>query len=156
VDRKSLSEWLGVGGVIASLVFVGLQVRQSAEAMRAATVLQLKDNWVQFNMAQIDNPEVTRAFEVVDSLGWENADARSRHVVTALTRGLLHMWANTYYHYRNGTLDADQWPPVLRDIEFESSNSSLWEVWTEWGHAFDDPFRVLMDSVKAANSGGSG
>ena len=40
------------------MVFVGLQVRQSAEATKAATVLQLKDGWAQLNMTQMENPEI--------------------------------------------------------------------------------------------------
>ncbi len=36
-------------GVIASLIFVGVQVQQGATATRSATVLQLKDSWVQLN-----------------------------------------------------------------------------------------------------------
>jgi len=27
----------------------------------------------------------------------------------------------------------------------------FWQFWDEWGYIYDDPFRSLMDSLKAAN-----
>ena len=49
MSGKAVRETLGFLGVMASLVFVGLEIRQGASATRAATVLQLKDAWVQTN-----------------------------------------------------------------------------------------------------------
>jgi len=51
---------------VASLVFVGLEIRQGAAATRAATVLQLKENWVQLNLMQAANPGLIEANDLVD------------------------------------------------------------------------------------------
>ena len=63
----------------------------------------------------------------------------------------MHNWSNAYYHYRIGTLDAEQWLTFLNDIEHESANEHLWAVWDDWAYVFDMPFRSLMDSLKTAN-----
>jgi len=151
VERKTVVELLGALGVIGSLIFVGVQVQQSAEATRAATVLQLKENWVQLNLTYLEAPEIAGAFDSVLHAGYENVDHRSRFLVTASYRAIMHNWSNAYYQYRIGTLDDEQWLPLLRDIEAESPNHYIWAIWEDWGHIFDEPFQLLMDSLKTAN-----
>ena len=63
----------------------------------------------------------------------------------------MHNWSNAYFQYRIGTLDDEQWRPILRDMEVESPNAYIWDIWDAWNYIYDDPFRTLMDSLKAAN-----
>jgi hypothetical protein len=51
LDKRATIELAGTIGVIASLIFVGVQIQQVAAATRSATVLQLRDSWVQLNLA---------------------------------------------------------------------------------------------------------
>ena len=51
-----------------------------------------------------------------------------------------------------------QWQAVIRDMAFESvyapvegSSPPVWDVWDRNYYGFDDSFRSLMDSLKAAN-----
>ncbi len=143
-------EILGVAGVIASLVFVGVQVQQSAAATRSATVLQLKDSWVQVNLASATSPELARAFETLRTDGWE-ADPISNFLVSGYFRSLFHNWSNAYYQYLNGTLEESQWTPHLREVQVSVTDSVFWRVWGAWEHVYDDPFRVLVDSLRAAH-----
>ena len=117
MDRKTVIEVVGVLGVMGSLLFVGAEVRQSAEATRAATVLQLKQNWIQLNLTYLEVPELAVAFPKMDSVGYANVDVRSRFLVTSSYRVILQNWSNAYYQKRIGTLDDEQWQPFLRDIE---------------------------------------
>ena len=151
LDRTTIVEGIGALGVIASLLFVGVQVRQSAEATRAATVLQLKENWVQLNLTYLQSPETADAFAAVERVGYADADSRSQYLVAAAYRAIMHNWSNAYFQYRIGTLDDEQWGPLLRDIAVESPNAYIWLIWDEWQHIFDDPFQRLMDSLKTAN-----
>ena len=162
MDKKTGIEVVGAIGVIASLIFVGVQVRQSAEATRAATVLQLKENWSQFNLTMLENPEIVDALDNVLDDGFENAERRSQLIVEAWWRTMLHNWSNAYYQYRIGTLDPEQWQALLRDIECEARYSRdggprppLWDVWDINSYMFDDSFRTLIDSVRVASSDGS-
>ncbi len=151
MDRKTVIEVVGVLGVMGSLLFVGAEVRQSAEATRAATVLQLKQNWIQLNLTYLEVPELAVAFPKMDSVGYANVDVRSRFLVTSSYRVILQNWSNAYYQKRIGTLDDEQWLPFLRDIEYESRRAKLWDIWDGQKYGFDDPFRSLMDSLKAVN-----
>ena len=142
-------EAVGAAGVIASLLFVGVQVKQSAEAVRAATVLDLKENWAQLNLTYLEVPEMTDAYLLVAEVGYANADPRSQFLFASAYRAIMHNWSNAYYQYRLGTLDDEQWRPVLRDMVSDSRTANVQAVWDDWAHIFDDPFRSLMDSLRA-------
>ena len=77
-------------------------------------------------------------------------------MMVATQRAIMHNWSNAYFQYRIGTLDHEQWLPLLRDMEAESARPFVWDIWDGWGYSFDDPFRSLMDSLKAANFDPSG
>jgi len=151
LDRRTLVEAVGAASVVASLLFVGLQVKQSADATRAATVLDLKENWAQLNLTYLEVPEMMDAYASVDEVGYANADPRSRFLYASAYRAIMHNWSNAYYQYRLETLDDEQWTPLLRDMANDSRNANVLAVWDQWDHIFDDPFRNLMDSLRTAN-----
>jgi hypothetical protein len=144
LDKKTIVETLGTAGVIASLIFVGVQVQQGAAATRSATVLQLKDAWVQLNLAQATSPELSEAWRTVHEDGWDT-DYHARSLVTGFYRTLLHNWSNAYYQHRNGTLEEDQWLPHLREVQGVVGDPIFGRVWSGWNHVYDDPFRELVD-----------
>ena len=47
---RRVAELVGVFSVVASLVFVGLEIRQGAEATRTATVQEVVDGWKEINI----------------------------------------------------------------------------------------------------------
>jgi hypothetical protein len=82
VDKKIFVDVLGHVAVVGSLIFVGVQVHQAAATSRSATVLQLKDNWVQLNLAGATSPDLVEAYDTVIARGW-GSDARARGLVDA-------------------------------------------------------------------------
>ena len=82
LDKKATIELVGTVGVIASLIFVGVQIQQGAAATRSATVLQLKDSWVQLNLAGATSLDLAQAFTTgqTEGLGSDpNAEIRAEH-----------------------------------------------------------------------------
>ena len=136
-------------GVIASLVFVGLQVRQEVVATRSATVLQLKDSWVQLNLASATSVDLADAFQAVETQGWKDANYRAKSLVTGFYRTLFHNWSNAFFQYRNGTLDESQWTPHWREVVVSSNDPIARQIWSDWGHIYDDTFRELMEELIA-------
>jgi hypothetical protein len=136
-------------GVIASLVFVGVQVQQGATATRSATVLQLKDAWVQLNLASATSVDLATAFQAINEKGWNGASFGEKELVTAFYRTLFHNWSNAYYQYQNETLDENQWGAYIREARWNVENPNVRLIWTEWNHVYDDSFRTLMDNLIA-------
>ena len=46
LKRSKIIEIFGILGVVGSLVFVGLEIRQAAIATRSATVQEIKNGWL--------------------------------------------------------------------------------------------------------------
>jgi hypothetical protein len=69
--EKKWIEITGLVSIVASLIFVGIQIKQTNEATRSATILQLKDSWVQLNLASATSIELSEAFHDVSVNGWD-------------------------------------------------------------------------------------
>jgi hypothetical protein len=54
--NQRIAEFVGLVGVIGSLVFVGLEVRQSTLATKAATDASLADSFRELNLAITSSP----------------------------------------------------------------------------------------------------
>lgn len=145
---KDIAELVGIAAIVASLVFVGVQIRQEAAATRSAAVLQLKDAWIQLNLVQATSVELSEAFETARERGWD-AHQRSRDLIEGFYRTLFHNWSNAYYQYRIGTLEHEQWISHLREIEIAVRNDLIRIVWADWEYVFDDEFRRLMSETMA-------
>jgi hypothetical protein len=143
-------------GVIASLIFVGVQVQQGATATRSATVLQIKDAWVQLNLAAATSVELADATQAIAEQGWNDATNRDRTLVTAFYRTLFHNWSNAYYQYQNDTLDENQWGAFVREARVSLENPNIRRVWADWNHIYDDSYRELMDGLIAEVDAGPG
>ncbi|MGD8320917.1 MAG: hypothetical protein PVJ02_10690 [Gemmatimonadota bacterium] len=104
---RAVSESVGVVAVVASLVFVGIQVRQSAEATRAATRQNLSDAWREWNLAMSDPvlwEPAARLSELDDPAQGSYEDTSA---VVSLMRSLFTTWSNAFFQHDQGYLDEE-------------------------------------------------
>jgi len=148
---RTLSEAVGLLAVVGSLVFVGLEVRQGAEATRAATAQSLNDGWLEWNLT-MSNPEnwrpVSRLFELEDLSEATYEDAAA---VSSLMRSLFQHWSNLHWQYLKDQLDQRLWDGVLRNIE-GNMRDLRWRrlmtwAWESQGHIYHDEFQRLFGAI---------
>lgn len=108
-------------------------------------MLQLKDSWVQLNLAAATTPELAVAFQDVNFNGWDEANFQSRELVAGFQRTRIHTWSNAYFQYQNGTLDEAQWIPIQREIVAAASDDSIRRVWADWNYIYENEFRALVN-----------
>jgi hypothetical protein len=60
MSGKAVRETLAALGVIASLVFVGMEIRQNTSVARAETRQALTDLYTQFHLAMATNPTLNQ------------------------------------------------------------------------------------------------
>jgi len=123
--RKDLIELLGVIGVMASLIFVGIQIRQNSEATRAAAVQQLCQSWVDWNIATATREIQGTLLKVQEFEDPSKAPLVERNIVESYLRSMFSNWSGSHYQYLMGVLDQPLWDGVLRDIHgsFDPSHS---------------------------------
>ncbi len=99
---RAIAEFVTAIGVILSLVFAALAIRQNTSSVRAQTRQQLSDAAAQFNLAlaTTDLGPLWRRFAIGDSLTDDEMSRVSPAIVTAVRN-----MENVYLQTREGVID---------------------------------------------------
>jgi hypothetical protein len=104
----AIAELLGAIGVIASLIYLATQIRQSREQMRAATYQQLQQQIRESFNWQSHSPEIEQATRL-GMADFKQLSEEDAHRFYVWAGGLVMACENAYYQYRIGMLDEDRW-----------------------------------------------
>jgi hypothetical protein len=138
--QTKIVEWLTAAGVIASLLFVGVQIRQNTAALQAASYQALADQAMDLNLTVATNPDLASAYAVFRGEPG-GPDQQVRSLVMAYVRAV----ENAYYLTKLGTFDARQLRRMTSNSLYAAPNFVLF--WERNGRRFDPDFRAFMDSV---------
>lgn len=156
------AEVIGLLAIIASLIFVGVEIRQSSVATRAATDAAVADGYREMNLVMASSPELARAFA-------ENGDdpagapAQDQILMLSLWRALFHIWSNSHRQHLNGTLDPAIHQGVVQEIatyaggtEGERPTSGILQrrrlmrwAWETERFIFNPDFQIFVDNILA-------
>ena len=152
-----VGEVVGVLGIIGSLVFVGLEVRQSAAATRSATAAEFSAGFRELNLVLATNPDLAA---LVAKYGGDPTQASDAEKVqlAGLFRGLFQTWSSVHRQYTNGTLDlvlyqtvVDQMiaysGPATDDSTIARRQSLMRWAWEQDGFLYPADFRALLDRI---------
>ncbi len=147
---------LGGIGVIASIIYVGIQIRNNARALRAATYQQLTAAFTANLDVLFQNAEacslVLRGADDFNSLD-RLEKARYRFQLMAMLR----RYANAWFQYKIGTLRDEDWQQICSHLEALFSvpgNAVAWQLIKNRSPAdfrkFIDDMIVRMAPIAAA------
>lgn len=123
---RVIIEAVGVLGVICSLTFVGLEIRQNTIATKAANDLAVSDAFREVNLAMATSPELVHAL-VEAAQNPEAMSLEDETLAKAWWRALFHTWSNTYRQHMNDTLDPALWASVTQEISAYSGKAPAGE-----------------------------
>ncbi len=159
-----MGEVIGLVGVIGSLLFVGLEVRQSSVATKAATDAAVADGYRELNLALAVSPELARVLAAnADDPG--AAPAADQTQMLGLWRALFHIWSNSHRQHLNGTLDPAIYRAAVQEIstyagelssggpinQLDSRKRNMRWAWESERFIFNPDFQVFVDSILAVN-----
>jgi len=148
MDQQKLSDWLqiiGMFGVIASLLFVGLQMKQSHEIALSATYQARAQIAVDQNLASSGNPQFTSATAKLYS---GEIDTITREELVALEYSFaatVVSWENQHYQFESGFLPEEHWKKSFEDMRCMFSNSIYRDLLAGWG--FRPSFQKILDEA---------
>jgi len=148
---KDLIEAIGFAAIIASLVFVGIETRNSAEqaaltaqALELSSYQQLMDNIARMNEATIENPDVAalmyKAFRTSDELTEVEKFAFERAMYLRFRHGDM-----AYFQYERGAIDAERLRSVIRAVNL--GNARVRDQWQRVQGNFVDGYRHYINSM---------
>ena|SRR5271165_2495197 len=134
-------------GVIASLIFVGIQIRDSTKAVRAATAQAVHENYAIWYLALADNASAlatcTKGFRDLESL----APAEKAQFVCTFMAFLSHS-QNAFHQWRQGHLAKDLWAcweALMMNLVNTPGSAAFWgERSYVFGEDFQDEVKAIM------------
>ncbi|WP_412061306.1 hypothetical protein [Rubrivirga sp. IMCC45206] len=153
-------EVVGLVGVVGSLLFVGLQIRQSSVATRAATNAAVADAFRDLSLLQASSPALARAF-AAHAADPAAAPAEAQVQMLGFWRALFHIWADVHRQHQNGTVDPAIYDAVVREIasygaprsatgapdELELRRRQTQWAWASERFLFSADFQALVDAL---------
>ena len=146
----AIAELIGAIGVVASLAYLGVQIRQSTaqsrlntNAIEATAFQQLLDHNSKFNMTAVGDPSILRVMESSDEASVEPVD-ETRFIIwaTALHRNYYNAWCL----FEKGLISEDQWrifeATIIRN---HRSFASFRRVWQLRRSEFPESFNAAME-----------
>lgn len=145
---QAATQILGAVGVIASLIYVAIQIRNNARATRASTYQAVSGSLVTMWETLAANPDMlsmilqaSEDFGALDRLG----KARARMAIMAYMR----RYENAWFQRRVGTMREPEWQAVVGDMEVVLSMPGTREIWRLIRSRSGAEFRAYVDGMAA-------
>ena len=160
-DLGNIGEFVGAIGVVASLVYLALQIRQNTEhlsqntrSVRAASFHATSSLLAQFFSTVNGDPELSRIFrlglEDPDSL---DPDARERFKTTLAQ--MFSYFQDVFHQHKEGLLEAELWESRHANIVMYLGEPGVRKFWQQRRRMFTKSFRALVDAELATVASGA-
>lgn len=132
----AIGDLVGAAGVVASLIFVGVQIRQSARATKASAYQELVSQIIAANLVHIENPDLIR---IIDrAIAGEKLSAVEHVQYLALIMSALRLAQSAYYQSRLGLLDEANLDSIVYHLLRHLLTDTGRTVWADYS-AHNEP-----------------
>ena len=108
MELGAVGELVGGVAVIASLIFVGIQIRSNTRTLRATSTYEAVHAWVEINDQLASNPELgTAVYRWLYGSG--DLDDRATMLVNYWRRGFLQRTEAQYVLFKAGLMERELW-----------------------------------------------
>ena len=132
--------------IIASLIFVGFQLKKATSAIRATSSQAHSALYTDLVRSIIDNTEFARAW----SIGMSDPKALKEEEwvqFVAYASALFRLYESSRVQWLNGRLDDEHWNTVERQATDFGHLPGLRLAWKLRGHWFSPEFRAWFDGL---------
>jgi hypothetical protein len=105
---SAIAQIVAAIGVVASLFYLAVQIRQNTQSQRSVVVDSLTSSLIALLGPQASDPALTRAFAAAVE-DWHGATEEDRMRAAAVLFTLFKLFENAWFQQRQGTLEPEQW-----------------------------------------------
>ena len=141
-----LAQIISAVAVIASLVFVGFQLRRATAAIRASSSQAHSELYTNLVQSIIDNAD----FAHIWALGLNDPKALAEDEwvrFVAYASALFRLYESSRVQWLNGRLDAEHWHTIERQAMSMRRLPGLEASWVVRGHLFSPKFRAWFENL---------
>ena len=119
IDINALIQLLGMVGIIISLIFVGLEMRQSQRIAMAAQIQERYAIVSEYHIALMTEGEVARDLirRGVYSLDFDFLNSDEQSTLIQLRNFYINQWQSVFAQYDLGLISQDVWQQTAARIE---------------------------------------
>jgi hypothetical protein len=143
-DWKETAELIGIAAIVASLIFVGLEMRQT-QVIARATLYQMRSDSAQAIREALIFPE---SLQSAISKGSSDLTTAERVSLNSMISMTLDHFENSHNLYLLGMLPQEQWDSdkaILRELF--SNNPIAVNRWNDNKHTYRLSFANEMDAI---------
>jgi hypothetical protein len=153
VSTKNLRDWLEIVGlfsVVASLIFVGLQMKQTQEIALASQYQSRADVQMELLLTNMETGYSRLSMSNESpSYVYDNPDVTDLNYLYNLVRHAWYSFDNNHYQYESGLLPAEHWAGQVRSIQEMHSECSVRFIWAVYVRPFArQSFVDFVDSLE--------
>ena len=140
-----LAQIVSASVVVASLIFVGYQLKHAAAAIRVASSQAHSECYTDLAKSVIDSADFARVWRM--GLADPKALQEDEWVrFVAYANALFRLYESSRVQWLNGRLDNEHWRTVERQVADFWPMPGLQAAWQARGHGFSDEFRNWFDN----------
>ncbi len=132
MDSAKLNDWMqviGIFAVVASLVFVGLQMRQDQEIAKATLYQMRSDSGRELGMVVLENPEIRDVIFRAAANGTQGLSPNEIWLLDFNCQTILGHFENSHHLFQLGFLSTEQWTADRQQLH-QILNSICRQSWT--------------------------
>ena len=143
---KDIAELIGIAAIVGSLIFVGLQMRQTHEIALATLYQMRSDAAREVRVAFLDPSRIHVSIDKARS-GEQltDSDKRGYRAIAAVT---LNHFENSHYLFTLGYLPAEHWEGDRNQIAGFINTPAASKYWEENREDFRESFAVEVDRLR--------
>lgn len=145
-NLKDTVEAAGIVALVVSLIFVGLEVRQSAAATRGATQQALADAAREASHAlSADEATAALTMRFLGAGDWSTFGATERFRAVLLFTSMMRVYESAHYQWSEGNLAPDIWVGWEASIGGVAAMPGVALFWTDRQHYFSTAFSAYFE-----------
>ena len=151
-DRGRFTEMASAVIVVLSLIFVGLEVRESArqtelntQSLQVSTYQELITQISNINVMMLENPELGRRVRQTFNSSWDELSADERADRAALFYLILRHGDMAFYQYELGMLTEDRLESALGPLYGQLCTPTFRGFWEFASDNFAEGYRHFID-----------
>jgi hypothetical protein len=148
-DLGNLGEVVGALGVLASLAYLGIQIRQNTQALRTSTYQQLLDHIASINLAVVNAGDAGEIYATAARNGFVPGSTEHIRWRVFVLSSLRH-WAHAHMQHEAGTLTDEQWKMLTHGLERVVGLPGFLPEWQALAAAYPSAFRAFIEERLAA------
>jgi len=144
---SAIAQLVAALGVIASLFYLAVQIRQNTLSQRSVVVDSLTQSLIAFLGPQAADPDQLRAFAAATE-DWHGVSEADRLRAVSMFFTMFKVFENAWFQQRQGTLDAEQWEAWDLHIRVYYHRPGMKTWWSLRRTMFAAGFRSYIEATE--------